>query len=233
VLVGGGLSGDVLVDDGVAVGDGDVDGLGDVDELGDEEELGDVDGLGEPEGPVALVVYVVAREATDTKMDCVCLTVPVPPGPLQHATTHSTVPGVEALTPPKFSRAPTGPCSVPAALPLISGPNGLVSPPLMVLEITVCSTPPGAENSTRLADVWKPLGHASVVFQVGVNVRPPVVALSTRLPGSAPTPASAAPAVTIAAPAIMPMPPRRKTARRLVVAARHLVVARRRAPEEI
>jgi hypothetical protein len=78
-------------------------------------------------------------------------------------------------------------------------------------------------NSASWADPWLLAGHASVVFAVGVSVVAPLAGVSTRLPGSDPTPeASANPAVTSPTPAIMPTAPESTTPRRILVAVRHL-----------
>jgi hypothetical protein len=147
VLAVGGVTDDVAagVDDRLAdanallAGDGLMDGDGLI-------EL-DMPPPGVPDGGVVLVVYVLAPTATDTKMDWVNVLVPVPPGPLQHSTTHSTVPPDDELTPAKLSSALTLPSSVPVLEPLIVGPNGAVRPVLIVPEIADTRTPPGTVNS--------------------------------------------------------------------------------------
>jgi len=88
-------------------------------------------------------------------------------------------------------------------------------------------------NSVIAADPWKLVGHAVVVDQVGCAVRGPEVWLSTKLPGWEPTAASAIPAVSRPAPAVIPQIPRRKIARRVVLAVRHLAIASRSAPDII
>jgi len=92
---------------------------------------------------------------------------------------------------------------------------------------------PALVNSVIAADPWKLAGHAEVVDQVGWVVKGPEAWLSTNLPGCEPTAASAIPAVSRPAPAVMPQIPRRKIARRVVLAVRHLAVASRRAPDII
>ncbi len=86
VLVGDAVVlGDVVgLEDVVVVGVGDEVGdvVGDGDAVGLGDEVGDVVGLGDPDGPVELVVYVVAPEATEMKRDCSCITEPVAAAPL-------------------------------------------------------------------------------------------------------------------------------------------------------
>ncbi len=155
-LVGGALgvtAGDGLV---VLVGDavGVLLGVGVGELLGDSVGLGEV--LGEvlveeldPGGAVALVVYVLAPAATDTKIDCSYSTgvdpVPVPPGPFQQPMTNSSVPGVVALIPATFSSAPTLPSSVPL--------NELVRPASTVGEISDTRVPLRL-NSAISAESW-------------------------------------------------------------------------------
>ncbi|HXZ63995.1 MAG TPA: hypothetical protein VEH05_04635 [Streptosporangiaceae bacterium] len=95
------------------------------------------------------------------------------------------------------------------------------------------SISPGAVYSVMVADPWKPVGHMVEVDQVGVELSGPLAALSIRLPGCEPTPASATPAVRTATPAVMPISPRSATARRVVPAVRQLVIAERRVVEVI
>ncbi len=192
-------------------------------------------GVVPPLGAEELVVYVVAPAATDTNVDCVYTTgvapTPVPPGPFQHPTAHSTVPGDVALIPATLSRAPTLPSRVP--------PNEDVRPLFTVTEMRLARVPSGL-NSVTLAEVWWPLGHPSVVDHVGagVKVRAPLAGSRTRLPGSEPTPAavaaklrgcvlapaSAEPAVSRPAPAVRPI-----TAK----SASHLTFASRRESRRI
>ncbi len=206
VLVGVDVGVLVGVDVGVAVGVA----VGVL--VGEEVEVGPVE-------------YVVAPAATETKMDWTYLTVPVPPMPLQQPTAHSSVPGLDALSPlpAVFSNAPTLPSSVPL--------NAAVMP-TTVGEIRLTSVPP-LVNSASWADPWKPLGHPSVVDQVGAGdrVRAPLDGFRARLPGSDPTPAARAnPAVSSPAPAIIPSAPMSKTARRIPVTVLHLAFAPRREP---
>jgi hypothetical protein len=99
-------------------------------------------------------------------------------------------------------------------------------------EVTLFSTleipptkPPLSVYSSMSADPAKPDGHAVVLPQVGSVVRGPEVTLSVRPPGMVPTAATANPAVTRPAPAIMPIVPRSKVVRRIVAAVRHRAAA--------
>jgi hypothetical protein len=92
---------------------------------------------------------------------------------------------------------------------------------------------PALVNSVIAADPWKLAGQAVVVDQVGWSVREPEAELSTKLPGCEPTAATAIPAVSRPAPAVIPQIPRRKIARRVVLAVRHLAIASRSAPDMI
>jgi hypothetical protein len=213
VLVGVGVAVAVGVGVPVPVCDGVLDEL---DEL-------DVPEVGVPAGADVLVVYVVAPAATDTKMDCsystpVVPVTPVPPGPFQQPIAHSTVPGAVAVTPATLSSAPTLPSSVPL--------NGAVRPAFTAGEISDTGVPVKL-NSSISAEVSLLVGHASVVDQVGVEVSAPVLALSTRSPGCAPTPANAVPAASRPAPAIMPITPRTTATRPVAVAVRNLTIAGR------
>jgi hypothetical protein len=73
---------------------------------------------------------------------------------------------------------------------------------------------PLSVNSSTSADPAVADGHAVVLPQVGSVVRGPEVTLSVRPPGMVPTAATANPAVTRPAPAIMPTVPRSKVVRR-------------------
>jgi hypothetical protein len=131
-------------------------------------------------------------------------------------TTHSEVPGADALRLALASKAPT----LPSKSPL----NGAAGASI-VFEIRPNEVVP--TYSVMLADPWKPVGHATVVDHVACVVSAPLAGLSTRSPGSEPTPASAIPAVSKPAPAVMPIIPRSAIVRRTGLAVRHLTVASR------
>src|SRR5215472_10626329 len=112
---------------------------------------------------------------------------PLSPAPEKQSTTHSSVPGVVALTPPVLSRAPTFPSR---SAPLIGAVGEATEPD------TVLTRVPLRLYSSISADPWKLAGQATVVDQVGTDVSGPVAGFSCRSPGRVPTAASENPAVT-------------------------------------
>jgi len=121
------------------------------------------------------------------------------------------------------SRAPT--------LLSSSWPESGVVGALLTLEIPLTKVP-SVRNSSTSADAVNPEGQAVVVPHFGCVVRGagPML-LSVRPPGIVPWVASANPAVTRPAPAIMPIVASSRVARRMVLAVRHLAAASCRAPE--
>src|SRR5215467_7230948 len=110
---------------------------------------------------------------TVTKIDCAHVAVPVPVVLAKHPTTHSS--GVPTGTSvPVEIRAPTLPTSDP--------PNGAVTAVCVPTPIWL-PTEPFWFSANKTAEPWKPVGHAVVVDQVGVELLGPVAGLSWRLPG--------------------------------------------------
>jgi hypothetical protein len=116
-------------------------------------------------------------------------------------------------------------------LPWSSPVNGTVT--LWTTPETLLTKVPPTVYSSTWADVLKSLGHASALAKVGVEVRAPVAGTSVRTPGSVPVAACAKPTVSKAAPAAMPIVPRKRMARRVVMAVRHEADALRRALEMV
>ncbi len=116
-------------------------------------------------------------------------------------------------------------------LPCSSPVNGTVT--LLATPDTVLTRVPLSVYSSTCADTLALDGHASALANFGVEVSAPVAGTSDRTPGRVPVAASANPAVTKPAPAVMPIVPRTRMARRVVLAVRHLAVASRRAPEKV
>ena len=113
-------------------------------------------------------------------------------------------------------------------LPSSVPPNGAVRPLLTAGEMRLASVPSGL-NSLTSAEAWKFFGQPSVVDHVGVRVVAPLAGVRIRLPGSEPLAASANPAVTSAAPVVMPTSAKSITARRILLADRHRLRASRTA----
>jgi hypothetical protein len=155
-------------------------------------DVGVLVGVVPPLGAEELVEYELPSEDSVTNVDWMYSTLPVPPAPLQHPIAHSLVPpwGMPA----KARSAPT----VPSRVPL----NAPVRPMLTAGEMRLASVAP--LNSAIWADAWKLVGHPSVVDHVGFTVLAPLAGLRDRLPGSAPTLASADAAVSSPAPAARP-----------------------------
>src|SRR5215472_11843426 len=164
-------------------------------------------------GPVALVEYELPSADSVTKVDCTGVELPVPPGPVQQSTTHSSVwPGPTLV--PRDKDWATFASRVP-----LNGAVGLAT----VGESTLPMLP-SVLSTYRTADVWKPVGHAVLVDQVGVRLEDPLAGLRVRLPGWAPTPAWADAAVSSAAPAVAPATPSMSTVRRSRPVLGHFIV---------
>jgi hypothetical protein len=73
-----------------------------------------------------------------------------------------------------------GACSVPLKAPVRA------SELLSTTGEIVVNVAPSEWTSSKTADPWNPLGHPSVVDQVGVLLVEPVAALSFTAPGSVP-----------------------------------------------
>jgi hypothetical protein len=153
-------------------------------------EVGDVAGL-------LLVVYVEPFADRVTHSAWTYVLLPVPPRPVEHATTNSLVPPPLTFVPSEISW-PIFPRSDPL--------NALVT--LATVGETLLPMLPSAFSAYMTADTWKPAGHPSLVDQVGDNVVAPLGGLKLRLPGSVPVTASAAVAVSSQAPAVRPSAPR-------------------------
>jgi len=171
--------------------------------------------VGDAEVPVKYVPLLV----TVTKIDCVYLTVPVPPGPFQQPIANSTVP--PEPIPSKVARR----LSLKSSVPL----NPAVRPWLTTGEMRLLNDPL-VLKSAIWADTWKPAGQPSVVDHVGCSEVAPVAGLRLRLPTSEPLAANANPAVSRPTPAIMPSAPETTTRRRSPAAARLMSLASLKGP---
>jgi hypothetical protein len=153
-------------------------------------EVGDVGGL-------LLLVYVEPFADRVTHSAWTYVLLPVPPRPVEHATTNSLVPPLLTFVPSAM---------IWPILPRSDPLNALVT--LVTVGEALVAMLPSAFSAYRTADTWKPAGHPFVVDQVGVKVVAPLGGWKLRLPGSVPVTASAAVAVSSPAPAVNPSAPR-------------------------
>jgi hypothetical protein len=150
-----------------------------------------------------------------TKVSWTYSTLPVPPAPLKQPTANATVPPEEGRLVALMS-SPMGAWNVA----LVIGAAGAFT----TFEMRLAKDP-SVLNSDTTAEPRKPVGHASVVDQVGWLEEAPVAGLRVRLPGSRVLAPRASPAVSRPAPAIMPTAPRSTNSLRIPVAPRSRAAA--------
>jgi hypothetical protein len=169
-------------------------------------------------GPALTVEYELPSEDSLTKVSCTYSKLPVPASCAKQATAKATVP------PSATSVTPRSPLMGPWNVPLNAAVGAFTTFETRLAKL------PLVLNTDTTADFWKPVGHPSVVDQVGVDEAAPLAGLRLRLPGSKLLAARANPAVSSPAPAIIPSAPVSKNARRIPVTVLHLAFAPRREP---
>lgn len=164
-------------------------------------------------GPTLVVEYVVPSLDSWTKASWTYSTLPVPPDWLKQPTANATAPPFVTLV--ALSSVLIVPCSVPL--------NAAVG--LSTTADMLPATDPSVLNSDTTAEPWKPVGHASVVAQVGCVETGPLSGVSVRLPASSVLAAMAKPAVSSPTPAIMPTVAKATASRRIPVGVRLLALS--------